>query len=50
MDCILCNICRLKYHILQTINHVIHLALAYFVMLIVMSYNAWLGISVIVGK
>ena len=50
MQGILFSFYRLKYHILQTINHVIHLALAYFVMLIVMTYNAWLGMSVIVGK
>ncbi len=41
---------RFKYHVLQTINHVVRLTLAYFVMLVVMSYNAWLGISVVVGK
>ena len=38
-----------KVHILQTILHVIRLIIGYFLMLIFMTYNAWLCIAVAIG-
>ena len=40
---------RFKYHCLQTILHIGRLVLGYVVMLAVMSYNVWIGISVVIG-
>ncbi len=36
-------------HYIQTILHLVQLVLSYFLMLIVMTYNVWLFISVILG-
>ena len=36
-------------HYIQTILHLVQLVISYFLMLIVMTYNVWLFISVILG-
>ncbi|KAK9299826.1 hypothetical protein QLX08_007278 [Tetragonisca angustula] len=38
-----------RMHILQTVVHVIQLVIGYFLMLIFMTYNAWLCIAVALG-
>ncbi|XP_050415577.2 high affinity copper uptake protein 1 [Patella vulgata] len=40
---------RLKYHFYGCLSHMINLAVAYFIMLAFMTYNVWLGISVVSG-
>uniref|UniRef100_H2Z3K9 Copper transport protein n=1 Tax=Ciona savignyi TaxID=51511 RepID=H2Z3K9_CIOSA len=37
------------FHVVQTILHMVQVAIAYFLMLIVMAYNVWLAISVVAG-
>ncbi|GFY53462.1 low affinity copper uptake protein 2 [Trichonephila inaurata madagascariensis] len=39
---------KLKFHCLQTLLHMLQLTLGYMVMLIIMSYNAWLLITVVI--
>ncbi|XP_015930199.1 high affinity copper uptake protein 1 [Parasteatoda tepidariorum] len=39
---------RLKFHALQTILHMIQLTMGYMVMLIIMSYNGWLLITIMI--
>ncbi|GIX78752.1 copper transporter [Caerostris darwini] len=39
---------KLKFHCIQSVLHMIQLTLGYMVMLIVMSYNAWLVITIVV--
>ncbi|CAG0904689.1 unnamed protein product [Darwinula stevensoni] len=38
-----------QHHLLQTLLHVIQITLSYFLMLIFMTYNAWLCIAVVLG-
>ncbi|KAJ8984646.1 hypothetical protein NQ317_009874 [Molorchus minor] len=38
-----------KIHFLQTFLHVVQMVLSYFLMLIFMTYNAWLCIAVVLG-
>lgn len=38
-----------KQHILQTLLHLIQVAVSYLLMLIVMTYNVWLFIAVVLG-
>ncbi|KAG8195187.1 hypothetical protein JTE90_027931 [Oedothorax gibbosus] len=38
---------RLKFHCLQTLLHMLQLTMGYMVMLIVMSFNVWLMLSII---
>ncbi|XP_069993104.1 high affinity copper uptake protein 1 isoform X6 [Penaeus vannamei] len=40
---------RIKFHILQSFLHVIHLTIGYILMLIVMTYNAYFSIAIIGG-
>lgn len=37
-------------HLILTILHMVQMTLAYFLMLIVMTYNSWLCASVVVGS
>ncbi|XP_023234683.1 high affinity copper uptake protein 1-like [Centruroides sculpturatus] len=37
---------RLKFHFVQTILYVLQVVLGYFLMLIIMSYNVWLAITI----
>lgn len=41
---------RIKFHIAESFVHVFRVVLAYLLMLAVMSYNAWIGIAVVVGE
>ncbi|XP_054720045.1 probable low affinity copper uptake protein 2 [Uloborus diversus] len=49
-QCIITNVIfyRLKFHVLQTMLHMLQLTMGYMVMLIVMSFNAWFIIVVII--
>ncbi|XP_037791445.1 high affinity copper uptake protein 1-like [Penaeus monodon] len=40
---------RIKFHILQSFLHVIHLTIGYILMLIVMTYNAYFSIAIVGG-
>ncbi|KAL5011553.1 hypothetical protein ScPMuIL_010104 [Solemya velum] len=40
---------RLKYRFCGFVAHTINVCIAYFIMLAVMTFNGWIGISVIVG-
>ncbi|CAG2201879.1 unnamed protein product [Mytilus edulis] len=40
---------RLKYHCLAFITHIINVILGFLIMLAVMSYNVWIGVSVLSG-
>ncbi|ESO92880.1 hypothetical protein LOTGIDRAFT_162356 [Lottia gigantea] len=40
---------RLKFHFYGCLSHMVNLSLAYFIMLAVMTYNVWLGLSVLIG-
>ncbi|CAC5372797.1 unnamed protein product [Mytilus coruscus] len=40
---------RLKYHCLAFITHTINVILGFLIMLAVMSYNVWIGVSVLSG-
>lgn len=37
---------RLKFHFIQTILYVLQVVLGYFLMLIIMSYNVWLAVTI----
>ncbi|KAF8781767.1 putative low affinity copper uptake protein 2 like protein [Argiope bruennichi] len=39
---------KLKFHCIQSLLHMIQLAMGYMVMLIVMSYNLWLVLTIVV--
>ena len=39
----------LRVHIIQTVLHMLQVTISYFLMLIVMTYNVWLFIAVILG-
>ncbi|KFQ30090.1 putative low affinity copper uptake protein 2, partial [Mesitornis unicolor] len=39
-----------RYHVSQTLFHVVQVVLGYMVMLAVMSYNAWIFLGAIVGS
>ena len=41
---------RIKYHCCQTVVHVVRLLIGYILMLAVMTFNAWIGISVVIGE
>ena len=41
---------RIKYHIANSATHLVHLVLAYVLMLAVMTYNGWLLIALAIGK
>ncbi|XP_064616046.1 protein SLC31A2-like [Liolophura sinensis] len=41
---------RLKFHVVETLIHILNTALAYTIMLAVMSYSLWVGLSVAVGS
>lgn len=38
-----------SHHLSQTVLHIVHVALGYLLMLVVMTYQVYLGISVIIG-
>ncbi|KAK8725241.1 hypothetical protein OTU49_010768 [Cherax quadricarinatus] len=40
---------RVKFHILQSFLHILHLTVGYILMLVVMTYNAYFTIAVVVG-
>ncbi|KAI8507798.1 hypothetical protein Bbelb_140380 [Branchiostoma belcheri] len=40
---------RLKFHLAQSLLHVLEVVLAYCLMLVVMTYNGWLAIAVFLG-
>ncbi|XP_063594011.1 high affinity copper uptake protein 1-like [Penaeus indicus] len=40
---------RIKFHVLQSFLHVIHLTIGYILMLIVMTYNAYFSIAIVGG-
>lgn len=41
---------KLKFHLLQSVLHILQVAIGFFVMLIIMRYNGWLAISVLVAS
>ncbi|KAI8507799.1 hypothetical protein Bbelb_140390 [Branchiostoma belcheri] len=40
---------KLRYHLAQSLLHVLHVVGAYCLMLVVMTYNGWLAIAVFLG-
>ncbi|XP_063841822.1 high affinity copper uptake protein 1-like isoform X8 [Scylla paramamosain] len=40
---------RVKFHVLQTVLHIVHLTIGYILMLAVMSYNAYFTLAVVGG-
>ncbi|XP_035667849.1 probable low affinity copper uptake protein 2 isoform X2 [Branchiostoma floridae] len=40
---------KLRYHLAQSLLHVLQVVLAYCLMLVVMTYNGWLAIAVFLG-
>ncbi|XP_076044580.1 high affinity copper uptake protein 1-like isoform X2 [Oratosquilla oratoria] len=40
---------RVRFHLLQSVLHVFHLTIGYFLMLLVMTYNAYFTIAVVLG-
>ncbi|CAL8079911.1 unnamed protein product [Orchesella dallaii] len=38
-----------SYHLVQTVLHMVQLVLSYFLMLIFMTYNIWLGLAITLG-
>ena len=40
----------IKYHVVQSLLHLLQLLMGYFIMLAIMSYNGWIGISVAIGN
>ncbi|XP_035667848.1 probable low affinity copper uptake protein 2 isoform X1 [Branchiostoma floridae] len=47
-NAVLCR-SRLRYHLAQSLLHVLQVVLAYCLMLVVMTYNGWLAIAVFLG-
>jgi len=45
----LCCVCRLLSHMIQVMLHMIQVTLSYLLMLVFMTYNVWLCLSVVVG-